>query len=148
MPDLESTLRGYVDCALWSESIGEDFAAQWQREREPDREASAPDVSLESFGFTADDIDSEAMDNMREDVRAFLADESIADALAFWAETFDDGQIGHDFWLTRNGHGAGFWDRFSDGEGEAYGRALTEAAKPYGSTNLYVGDDLETVYVD
>lgn len=22
-----------------------------------------------------------------------------------------DEQIGHDFWLTRNGHGAGFWDR-------------------------------------
>ena len=22
----------------------------------------------------------------------------------------DDGQIGHDFFLTRNGHGAGFWD--------------------------------------
>lgn len=23
----------------------------------------------------------------------------------------DPTQAGHDFWLTRNGHGAGFWDR-------------------------------------
>ena len=26
-------------------------------------------------------------------------------------EGIDDAQAGHDFWLTRNGHGAGFWDR-------------------------------------
>jgi hypothetical protein len=149
MPDLESTLRGYVDCALWSESIGEDFAAQWQHEREPDREASAPDVSLDSFGFTADDIDSEAMDNMREDVRAFLADESIADALAFWSREHGDEAIGHDFWLTRNRHGAGFWDRhWREGDsGVAHGKALTDAAHPYGETHLYVGDDLDTVHV-
>jgi hypothetical protein len=24
---------------------------------------------------------------------------------------YDEGHAGHDFWLTRNGHGAGFWDR-------------------------------------
>jgi hypothetical protein len=24
---------------------------------------------------------------------------------------YDPTQIGHDLWLTRNGHGAGFWDR-------------------------------------
>lgn len=24
---------------------------------------------------------------------------------------FDPAQVGHDLWLTRNGHGAGFWDR-------------------------------------
>jgi hypothetical protein len=148
MFDTDSIMGGYVDCALWSESIGEDFVAQWHAEREPDSDAPAPDVSLESFGFTADDVDSEAMDAMREDVEAFISDPAIRNALRFWVDTFGETQVGHDFWLTRNGHGAGFWDRFSDGEGEAYGRALTEAAKPYGSTNLYVGDDLETVYVD
>ena len=24
---------------------------------------------------------------------------------------FDPAQVGHDLWLTRNGHGVGFWDR-------------------------------------
>ena len=44
---------------------------------------------------------------------------------------------GHDFWLTRNGHGAGFWDR---GLGEA-GKKLTDAAHAFGECNLYLGDD-------
>lgn len=44
---------------------------------------------------------------------------------------------GHDFWLTRNGHGAGFWDR---GLGPV-GERLADAAKVYGGTSLYVGDD-------
>ena len=46
-------------------------------------------------------------------------------------------QVGHDFWLTRNGHGAGFWDR---GLGKI-GQELTENCKPYGSCDLYVSDD-------
>ncbi len=46
-------------------------------------------------------------------------------------------QAGHDFWLTRNGHGAGFWDR---GLG-ALGERLSKESKPYGSCDLYVGDD-------
>jgi hypothetical protein len=43
-------------------------------------------------------------------------------------------QHGHDFWLTRNGHGAGFWDR---GYG-AVGDRLSEAARPYGEVNIFV----------
>jgi hypothetical protein len=46
-------------------------------------------------------------------------------------------QVGHDFWLTRNGHGAGFWDR---GIGD-YGDALTEHAHSFGASDVYVGDD-------
>ena len=45
---------------------------------------------------------------------------------------------GHDFWLTRNGHGAGFWD--GDWPEEA-GERLTEAAEKTGYMELYVGDD-------
>lgn len=49
---------------------------------------------------------------------------------------------GHDFWLTRNGHGTGFWDR---GLGEL-GERLTEASDTFGTVELYLGDD-ELVYV-
>ncbi|WP_435634332.1 hypothetical protein ACSC9U_18330 [Pseudomonas solani] len=48
---------------------------------------------------------------------------------------------GHDFWLTRNGHGAGYWDR---GLGDL-GDKLTAAAKTFGGVDLYLGDD-ELVY--
>ena len=50
---------------------------------------------------------------------------------------YDKDQAGYDFWLTRNHHGAGFWDRGLDG----VGRALTDAAHVYGEVNLYVGDN-------
>ena len=46
-------------------------------------------------------------------------------------------RAGHDFWLTRNGHGAGFWDR---GLGDL-GDRLSNAAHVYGSVDPYVGDD-------
>ena len=46
-------------------------------------------------------------------------------------------QIGHDLWLTRNRHGTGFWDR---GLG-ARGVRLAEAARVYGSVDLYCADN-------
>jgi hypothetical protein len=46
-------------------------------------------------------------------------------------------QNGHDFWLTRNRHGAGFWDR---GYGEA-GKQITEVCRKFGEVNVYLGDD-------
>ena len=45
-------------------------------------------------------------------------------------------QAGHDFWLTRNGHGCGFWD--GDWP-ELIGEKLTEASKDFGSFDLYIG---------
>jgi hypothetical protein len=44
----------------------------------------------------------------------------------------------HYFWLTRNGHGAGFWDGDYPKE---VGDKLTEIAKSFGSCDMYVGDD-------
>ncbi len=43
-------------------------------------------------------------------------------------------QAGHDFWLTRNGHGAGFWD----GGWPEHGAVLTKASKVYGSVDLFL----------
>lgn len=48
-----------------------------------------------------------------------------------------DEQHGHDFWLTRNGHGAGFCAR---GYGPV-GETLSEAARAFRETDLEVGDD-------
>lgn len=44
---------------------------------------------------------------------------------------------GHDYALTRNRHGAGFWDR---GLG-AVGEELTDIAQAYGESWLYVSDE-------
>ncbi len=101
----------YVDCALWSST---------DDNGEP----------LDSM-YTIDDIDPATLFRMTEDCEQFQAnhEDDIADDVA---------RAGHDFWLTRNGHGAGFWD--GDWP-KVIGERLTAAAHAWGEYNLYVGDD-------
>lgn len=49
-----------------------------------------------------------------------------------------EGQGGHDFWLTRCGHGAGFWD--GDWP-QPYDDALDAVARQFGNIDPYMGDD-------
>lgn len=119
--NIETEFQQYVETALWSST--DDGGTPLDR-----------DHGME-------DLAPESLASMREELQAFI-DGADADALAFWQTEHGDGQIGHDFWLTRNGHGAGFWDRWSGGtRGYEHGRRLTDEAKPYGSSDLYVGDD-------
>ena len=103
----------YVEAALWSST---------DDDGEP----------LDGLGL---ELSDDATARMRADCLDFFNAQVDAYAAAGWS----DDQAGHDFWLTRNGHGAGFWDR---GLGEA-GRALTDAAHAYGDCYLYVGDNGE-----
>lgn len=59
-------------------------------------------------------------------------------ATAAWNLVHDDPeQAGHDFIMSRNGHGVGFWDR---GTGEA-GENLHTMAENLGAFTLYVDED-------
>lgn len=50
--------------------------------------------------------------------------------------------FGHDFALTRNGHGCGFWDREHEGLPKFIGDALTRVCqKKFNECDLYIGDD-------
>jgi hypothetical protein len=74
------------------------------------------------------------------DIIAECDDFQVANARSLskaYGDRYGEGMAGADFWLTRNGHGAGFWDR---GLGK-HGEDLTKAAKAYGSSDAYVGDD-------
>ncbi|MCK5613434.1 hypothetical protein KAR91_66805 [Candidatus Pacearchaeota archaeon] len=44
-------------------------------------------------------------------------------------------QLGHDFWLTRNGHGAGFWDR-PEVWGKVEAKKLTDLSEQFGEYYL------------
>lgn len=83
--------------------------------------------------YDASDVAEESVSALRSELVAFY-DANRSDIAATGA---DFGRTAHDFILTRNGHGAGFWDR---GYG-AVGDKLTMAAKSYGTLNAYVGDD-------
>ncbi len=58
----------------------------------------------------------------------------------YWEDIKDNLSLaGHDFWLTRNRHGAGFWD----GEwNKDIGDKLTKAAHEYKEVYLFVQDGL------
>ena len=101
---------------------------------------SSPDSADESGGepldanYSADDIDPDTLATMRGECDQFIA--------AYWAPITETKQspeqCGHDFWLTRNHPGVGFWDR---GYPKALGDPLTTAAHLEGSRDLEIGDD-------
>jgi len=123
---MDDFLRGYVECALWSTN---------------DESTPSGGVPLDSK-YGIEDIDPRTLERMRADCERFQ--EENAESLALYCErvTVTDGSsaesyAGHDFWLTRNHHGAGFWDR---GVGPV-GDALTASTDAWGECYLYVGDD-------
>lgn len=106
-------LRGYLEYALWT-SIDDNG------------------TPLEK-NYSPDDLSPEALAAAIEDCRAFEEE-----CQELWQEDGGGPQTaGGDFWLTRNGHGAGFWD----GDYPKNGDELTRAAHAYGGADLYVGDD-------
>lgn len=82
--------------------------------------------------YGPEDIAPETLAKMAEDCRQFQADNE-ADLSKARSTDYN----GHDFWLTRNGHGVGFWDRDLGDVGER----LTDASEAWGTFDLYVGDD-------
>lgn len=110
--NVDTFTKAYIECALW---------------------ASTDDAGEPLDGlYGIDDMSQECIDALVADCRDFQS--TFAGLLALAG---DEAQNGHDFWLTRNRHGAGFWDL---GYGDV-GQKLTEMAHPYGECNLYVGDD-------
>lgn len=107
--------NAYIEAALWSSTDNSD-----EQGGEP---------LDDNYGL--DDIAEETLASILDDCKAFQRDHAV-----------DIGseleRAGHDFWLTRNGHGAGFWD--GDWEDDI-GQRLTDASDVYGSVDLYVGDD-------
>ena len=90
---------------------------------------------LDDQGFTVEDVPTDVVLAAREDVAGFVTTCSEERPEALVKITAE--QFGHDFALTRNRHGAGFWDR---GNGEL-GDWLTSMAHPFGSAALDTGDD-------
>lgn len=126
--------------------------AMWEAEISDEDMREAIDNYLQAALFTASDEHGNALDDgsamsWSEETQRTAAD----DVIEFILENIDDvrefldignmtwAQVGIDFSLTRNHHGAGFWDR---GAGAVGGR-LTEAAHAWGGAEVYLGDNGE-----
>jgi hypothetical protein len=88
--------------------------------------------STAAFDAGAAPLDPSCLETMRKDCENFM--EYAAEELTQYPLRLD--YAGHEFWLTRNGHGSGFWGR---GLGKL-GDELTKKAKSFGRADLYVHD--------
>jgi len=119
--DLDAFFDAYVTTALWAETDNADESG-----------GSPLDAN-----YGPGDIAKASLKKMRKDTDGFAKENA---ALILGREEL----AGHDFWLTRNGHGAGFWDGdWPKRDGEI----LTKASKAYGGSYIYVGDD-KKIHVD
>lgn len=116
MIKLDSFERAFFGCALWSSTD------------ESNEQGGEP---LDK-NYSISDIAEETILKLKADCDSFR--EMNAELLE---QAGDSEQNGHDFWLTRNRHGAGFWDR---GYSKAVGNGLTESAHVFGEVNLLVHD--------
>ena len=118
---LDKFTRSYIECMLWSTND------------ESTEQGGEP--MDENYGIN--DITRETLESIIADCAKFQADnaESIAMGCARSHGYGDDEMAGHDFWLTRVGHGAGFWD--GDWP-EPAATKLTDASEAFGGVWPYV----------
>lgn len=112
---MDQFTRDYIDCLFWATTDNSN-----EQGGEP----------LEN-NYSDDALSSEALFQIFEDCKAFQ--EKAGDLIA------NDPYPGQDFLLTRNGHGAGFWD--GDYLPKERGDKLTEIAHSFGHVDPYIGDN-------
>ncbi len=112
-PFLDLFLQSYADCALFA-SCGDDMMPL-------DRKYSVQNIAPDSI------------ERMEKDCNDFF----VANNLGQMSNR-EIMRAGHDFWLTRNNHGAGFWDGDWPEPQAAF---LTASSHSFGTSDLYVGDD-------
>jgi len=107
--DINEIVNCYLICALWTNDDEEEFE-----------------------GKTIYDFSEESKKLAESEIKWFVT--VAGDAI----DDIPDDILGHDLWLTRNGHGSGFWDR---GYNEDIEKILVDLSKELGYTDIYVGDD-------
>jgi len=107
---LDLFTRGYLDAIIFTEC-----------------HCDNPELEHKS----SSDFSEELKAKIQSDCEKFQAENDLADYPLLNA--------GHDFWLTRNGHGAGFWE--NDFGTEEQCKNLTQSAHNFGNCDIYLGDD-------
>lgn len=158
--DVDAIVKGYLDCQLWAQLDYDNPSC--------DCHASDPQNACHNYNldkrYGLDDISADYVDR----ITGEIADIVVAHPLAVrmylarlqrhgrsgdgMSSAAANEQFGHDYYLTREGHGAGFWDR---GLGEL-GQYLTNVSKWAGAADDLsddgngglAADDLLTAYED
>ena len=112
MTEFDKFFHAYIECALWASSDMN----------------SEEDTSLLNLKYSIDEFDKKSLRILEKDCESFFKDnfELISEDLE---------RAGHDFFLTSNRHGAGFWD--GDWPKEV-GEKLTKESHNYGENYFWV----------
>jgi hypothetical protein len=124
---LDSIVQGYLEAlsftgASLDEEIAEELGLDYN-ENEP-----------LLYDFNIYDITPNSTEKAREDCQDFLER-----ARSLLNDGLDWELVGHDFWLTRNHHGSGFWDQDTL-YGKENSEKLTEIAQEFGEKYAFVTD--------
>lgn len=129
---LDVFTRHYIIAALWSSNDESDESGG----NPMDDNYSIEDLSIEALQECKNDCETFQIVN-RENLRLYY--EHFRYSEHGYREL-----AGHDFWLTRNRHGVGFWDR---GLPDDLGERLTEASHKFKECHPYIGDDGQ-IYIE
>lgn len=147
LPIVDAFCKGYAEAILFANAyhyVPCDAPDAWdgtllEQEEYAQYNYQSPGKWWEGMGIDFSDAIDFLAANMH-DLRVILLDaehadenRNVAPSLIRW-NVYE--QHGHDFALTRNHHGAGFWDR---GYGDV-GDRLTEAAQAYGEHSVLTDD--------
>jgi hypothetical protein len=115
-PTLEDEmLKGYLEAAIWLAEFNEDGDGD----------------------YYIDDVSDYSIKSSKKDIKQFIERCILHGYIEDLTNKMSGSSIGHDFWLTRNGHGAGFWDRDLGDLGDN----LTTICEDFGTRNCFVEDD-------
>jgi len=127
MFDFDEFELAYVECLIWSE------------------EPCDLSETVDGAPWDIDMLAPETVQTIKRDCATFRRSLGVMLAIAVGPTRGGHSgamQAGHDLWLTRAGHGCGFWDGDWDGDwGKRLGDLLTIRAKRLGELDLCQGGD-------
>lgn len=158
--ETKDIMKGYIDAVLWTEE--DNLKSQQEHDEESGKGRYAYDDEYDDVDddeeeteldrlirmqntfktknidvFTKEHIGADSLIQAYLDIKKFL-DTASEDAIREAIETNGEERLGHDIWLTRNGHGAGFFDHTYDPENE---NSLIAAAQGLGYVDIYIDDN-------
>jgi hypothetical protein len=153
--DLNGILQGYLEAAIWTEEerLKEDYDSEYGYNEDEYNEDDEEDSELDKLvkiqtnfnskpfeEFIIEDLEANSKIQAYVDIKNFIrlagkeaTEEAIKEGGLF--------RFGMDIWLTRNGHGSGFFDHSYDFEKE-----LMDAGQILKSVDLYLTDDLTLAF--
>ena len=127
----------YLDCALWTD--GEQLQEQDLKNNQETYKMDDEDWDESEIKDLVNNVDLN-IHNFDENslIKTYLDIKKFIRIVGFAIDDIDENDIGHDLWLTRNGHSSGFWSRGYDDD---IAEILTKAAKSLGEVSLYLNDN-------